>query len=57
MHKAEYSKLVHWDNPEGWNGEGGERGVQDGVTHVHPWLIDVNAYKNHHNIVKKLASD
>ena len=21
--------LVHWDDPEGWYGEGGERGVQD----------------------------
>ena len=23
-------KLVHWDDPEGWDGEGGGRGVQDG---------------------------
>ena len=22
--------LVHWDDPEGWDGEGGERGVRDG---------------------------
>ena len=22
--------LVHWDNPEGWDGEGSGRGVQDG---------------------------
>ena len=22
--------LVHWDDPEGWDGEGGWRGVQDG---------------------------
>ena len=22
--------LVHWDGPEGWYGEGGGRGVQDG---------------------------
>ena len=22
--------LVHWDVPEGWDGEGGGRGVQDG---------------------------
>ena len=21
---------VHWDDPEGWDGEGGERGFQDG---------------------------
>ena len=24
------SGLVHWDDPEGWEGEGGGRGVQDG---------------------------
>ena len=22
--------LVHWDDPEGWDGEGGGKGVQDG---------------------------
>ena len=22
--------LVHWDDSEGWDGEGGRRGVQDG---------------------------
>ena len=22
---------VHWDDPEGWNGEGSGRGIQDGV--------------------------
>ena len=26
-----YSALVHWDDPEGWDGEGGGRKVQDGV--------------------------
>ena len=26
------SGLVHWDDPEGWDGEGGGRGVQDGDT-------------------------
>ena len=24
------SGWVHWDDPEGWYGEGGGRGVQDG---------------------------
>ena len=24
------SGLVNWDDPEGWDGEGGGRGVQDG---------------------------
>ena len=27
------SQLVLWDNPEGWGGEGGGRGVQNGGTH------------------------
>ena len=24
------SGLVHWDDPEGWDGEGGEREIQEG---------------------------
>ena len=34
MHETEYSGLVHWDDPEGWNGEGGGRRVQD-VEHMY----------------------
>ena len=30
MHEIECSGLVYWDDPEGWDGEGGGRGVQDG---------------------------
>ena len=30
MHDTGCSGLVHWDAPEGWYREGGERGVQDG---------------------------
>ena len=30
MHDTGFSGLVHWDNPDGWYGEGGGRGVQDG---------------------------
>ena len=30
MHDTGHSGLVHWDDPEGWDGEGGGRGVQDG---------------------------
>ena len=30
MHDTGYSGLVHWDDPEGWYGEGGGRGFQDG---------------------------
>ena len=30
MHDTGCLGLVHWDDPEGWNGEGGGRGVRDG---------------------------
>jgi len=30
MHDTKCSGLVHWDDLEGWDGEGGRRGVQDG---------------------------
>ena len=30
MHDTGWSGLVHWDDPEGWYGEGGGSGVQDG---------------------------
>ena len=30
MHDTGCSGLVHWDDPEGWYGDGGGRGVQDG---------------------------
>ena len=30
MYETGCSELVHWDDPEGWNREGGGRGVQDG---------------------------
>ena len=30
MHETGYPGLVHWDDPEGWDGKGGGRGVQDG---------------------------
>ena len=30
MHETGCSRLIHWDDPEGWDGEGGRRGVQDG---------------------------
>ena len=34
MHETGCSGLVHWDDPEGWDGEGGGRGVQD-VGHMY----------------------
>ena len=30
MHDTGCLGLVHWDDPEGWNGEGGGRRFQDG---------------------------
>jgi len=30
MHDTGCSGQVHWDDPEGWDGEGGGKGVQDG---------------------------
>ena len=44
MHEVGHSKLVHGDDPEGWDGKGGcgEQGVDLGWgTHVHPWMIHV----------------
>ena len=32
MHETGHSGPVHWDDPEGWDGEGGGGGVQDGDT-------------------------
>ena len=45
MHEAGHSNLVLWVNPEGCGGDGGGRGVQDGETHVHSWLIYVNVWQ------------
>ena len=30
IHETGCSGLVHWDDPEGWDGEGGGKGVRDG---------------------------
>ena len=38
------SGLVHWEHPEGCDGEGGGRGVQDGE-HMYSWLIHVNVWQ------------
>ena len=49
--------LVHWDDPEGWDEEGGGSGGSGWGTHVHPWLIHGNVWQNHYNIIKQLASN
>ena len=45
MHEAGHSKLVLWDNPEGWGEEGSGKGIQDGGTHVHLWVIHVDVWQ------------
>ena len=44
--------LVHWDDPEGWYGEGGWEGGSGWGTRVHPWWIHVEVWQNQYNIVK-----
>ena len=56
MHEAGHSELVLWDNPEGWGGEGGGGGVQDGGTHVHPWVIHVNVWQKPPQHCKEIIS-
>ena len=42
MHETECSGLVHRDDPEGWDGEEGGRGVQDGEhRYIHGWFMSV----------------
>ena len=52
MHKTRCSGPVPWDEPEGWDGEGGGGGgVQDGEhRHTHGGFMSVFG-KTHHNIV------
>ena len=57
MHETGRSGPVHWDDPEGWDGAGGGREVLDGgYTYTNGWFMSVYG-KNHHNIVKYLASN
>ena len=52
MHETRCSGLVNWDDPEGWDGKGGGRGVQVGNTCI-PVADSGEMYgKNHYNIVK-----
>ena len=46
------SGLVHWDDCEGWDGEGRGRGVQDGEhMYTHGWFMSVYG-TNHYTIVR-----
>ena len=51
MHETGSSGLVRWDDPEGWDGEGGGRGVQDREhMYTHGWFMSMYG-RNHYNIV------
>ena len=52
MHETGCSGLVHWDDPEGWDGEGGGRRSSGWGTHVYPWQIHFDIWQNQYNIVK-----
>ena len=44
MHETGRSGLVHWDNPEGWDGEGRGKRVQDGGhMYTHGWFMSASA--------------
>ena len=52
MHETGCSGLVHWDDPEGWDGEGSRRGFQD-EEHMYTLGGFMSVYgKTQHNIVK-----
>ena len=47
MHETGCSGLVHWDAPEGWDGEGAGRLVQDGEhTYTHGGFISMYGKTN-----------
>ena len=46
MHETGHWKPVHWDSPEGWDGEGGGRGAQDGGhVYAHGWFMSMYGKK------------
>ena len=52
MHEAGHSKPVVWDDQR--NGVAREVGgaFRMGASHIHPWLVHVKVWQNHHNNVK-----
>ena len=43
MHETGHSKPVHWDKLEGWDGEEGGKGVQDGG-HIYTHGLFMSVY-------------
>ena len=57
VHETGCSGLVHRADPEVWDGEGVQRGVQDGEhMYTHGWFMSMYG-KNQYNMVKHLASN
>ena len=52
MHDTGGLGLVHWDDPEGWYGVGGGRGVQDGE-HVYTRGGFLLILSNQYSIISK----
>ena len=46
MHESGHTKLVLWDNPEGWSGEGEGMVVHDGGIRVDLWLIHTDVWQS-----------
>ena len=53
-HETGYSVLVHWGDPEGWDGEGGGRGfrMRDTCTPMADSHQYMENKTKHHNIAK-----
>ena len=54
MHEAGHSMSVLWDNPVGWGGVGGVRGIQWGDTCAPVADCMLMYGETHHNIVISL---
>ena len=56
MYETGCSVLVLWVNTEGWGGEGGGNGVQEGG-HMYTRHCFMLYAKNHHNTVQESTSN
>ena len=52
MHDTGCLGLVHWDDAEGWYGEGRGQGGSGRGTRVYLWQIHVDVWQNQYNMVK-----
>ena len=54
MHDPGCSGLVHWDDPEGWDGERGGSGVQNGE-HMYTHGLFLSMYGKTNTIFKVIS--